>query len=773
VQGSTRLLTLVGPAGVGKTRLGLRLAAEVSEAYRDGVWFVNLTSVTDPSMLAHTVAQVMGARGEPGQSSLEALVQRLRGRHLLLVFDNCEHLLSACARFVGSLLGDCPQVHVMAISREPLDTVGDTIWRVPPLSLPTDRTEVAASEAVQLFAARVRAKDERFAVTGANSAEIGAICRQVDGLPLALELVAARVGNTTNPKSVPLPFRWPSSATRGRTGSPRKRTLRRTLDWSHRHLGEFERVLFRRLGVFAGSWDLSAAELICTDDRLSVDAVARGLDQLVAGSLAVVESHDQPVRYRLLDPIREYALEHLAAAAESDALFRRQLAYLVSLAEQYAPEELNANHVSLLERELENLRSAMARALEQGESESVLRLATAAGSLWYLRGYYAEGCDWLERGLALAGGDNTVARARALAWQGQLLQLRGEYAAAQRSIADALTRQRALGDAVGSALSMAMLGQLALMRGDIVRARGLCSEAAERLSELSHPGNVASRLQSGVIALELGEPEHARAVIDRCDAEGLHLSPPIAAWLMFLKARIAENSGHSTRARALLLETLQRSRALPERQAIVSALVELGHVEVDGQATAAALACFAEAVELAYTSDDRILLVRALEGLARCLATDRPSAAVRLAGATAGIRTRMGATPWPSDRRRTAAWLPKLVRRIRSHQRHSLWAAGQAESLEEVVALARSLAAGGASTSRAEQLTGRELEVVALLARALTNQQIAAELAISPATARTHVEHVLTKLGLHTRAQVAVWANQRHHGVRSLHLELT
>ncbi len=224
MQGSTRLLTLVGPAGVGKTRLGLRLAAEVSEAYRDGVWFVNLTSVTDPSMLAHTVAQVMGARGEPGQSPLEALVQRLRGRHLLLVFDNCEHLLSACARFVGSLLGACPQVHVVAISREPLDTVGDTIWRVPPLSLPTDRTEVAASEAVQLFAVRARAKDERFSVTGANSAEIGAICRQVDGLPLALELVAARVGNTTNPKSVPLPFRWPSSATRGRTGPPRKRT---------------------------------------------------------------------------------------------------------------------------------------------------------------------------------------------------------------------------------------------------------------------------------------------------------------------------------------------------------------------------------------------------------------------------------------------------------------------------------------------------------------------------------------------------------------------
>jgi non-specific serine/threonine protein kinase len=539
--------------------------------------------------------------------------------------------------------------------------------------------------------------------------------------------------------------------------------LRRTLEWSHRHLSEPERVLFRRLGVFAGSWDLPAAELICSDDRLSVVEVARALDQLVGGSLVVVDSHHKRVRYRFLDTIRDYALEQLQAAAESDAFFQRHLAYLVSVAEQHRPEELNANHAALLERELDNLRSAMARALEEGESESVLRLATAASSLWYLRGYYAEGCGWLERGLALAVDSNTAARARAVAWLGQLLQLRGDYSAAERSITEALARQRTLGDSVGCALSVGMLGQLALMRGDLVRARGLCSEAAERFSELAHPSNVASRLQSAVIAVELGELEHARAIIARCDAQGLDLSPPIAAWLVFLKARIAEASGDSALARTLLMDTLQRSRALPEQQAIMSALVEFGHVEVDGQATASALASFAEAVELAYRAGDRILLVRALEGLARCSVADRPAAATRLAGAAAGLRLRMGATPWPSDCRRLAAWLPEVVRGFRSHHRRSMWAAGRADSLDDVLALARSLTAGSASTSRADQLTEREREVVALLARALTNQQIAAELAISPATARTHVEHVLTKLGLHTRAQVAVWANQTRH----------
>jgi predicted ATPase/DNA-binding CsgD family transcriptional regulator len=765
VQGSTRLLTLVGPAGVGKTRLGLRLAALVSETYRDGVWFVDLASVCDPIMLTHAVAQVVGVRGEPGQSSLETLVQRLRSRHALLIFDNCERLLNACAQLVVTLLGACPQMHFLAISREPLETAGDTIWRVPPLSLPVarsaDRAQVAASDAAQLFLVRVRAHNERFQVTGANSAEIGALCRQLDGLPLALELVAARVRNMANPNvTTPLPLGRPAGATHGRAGPRRKRTLRRTLDWSHRHLSEPERVLFRRLGVFAGSWDLPAAELVCSDDRLSVVEVARGLDQLVAGSLVVVDSHHEPMRYRFLDTIRDYALEQLQASAESDAFFQRQLGYLVSIAEQHRPEELNANHAALLERELDNLRSAMARALEEGESEPVLRLATAASSLWYLRGYYAEGCGWLERGLALAVHRHTATRARAIAWLGQLLQLRGEYSAAERSITDALARQRTLGDAVGCALSVGMLGQLALMRGDLVRARGLCSEAAERFSELAHPSSVASRMQSAVIAVELGELEHAHAIIARCDAQGLDLSPPIAAWLVFLKARVAEASGDSTLARALLVDTLQRSRALPEQQAIMSALVELGHVEVDRQATASALASFVEAVELAYGAGDRILLVRALEGLARCSVADRPAAATRLAGAAAGLRLRMGATPWPSDCRRQAAWLPEVVRGFRSRHRRSMWAAGRADSLDDVVALARSLTAGNASMSRADQLTEREREVVALLARALTNQQIAAELTISPATARTHVEHVLTKLGLHTRAQVAVWANQ-------------
>jgi predicted ATPase/DNA-binding CsgD family transcriptional regulator len=765
VQRSSRLLTLVGPAGVGKTRLGLRLASLIGKAYQDGVRFVDLASVRDPIMLTHAVAHVVDACDQPGQSLLEALVQRLRGWDVLLILDSCEHLRDVCADLVVTLLGACPRLHCLAISREPLETVGDTIWRVPPLSLPTmtatNEAEVAASDAVQLFVSRAQARDARFLESGYNSAVIGSICRQLDGLPLALELVAARIGSTADPRArMALPFRRTSGATRNRVGRPRKPTLRGILDWSHGQLTETERVLLRRLGVFAGGWNLAAAEHICSDDRLSIGAVAQALDQLVGGSLVVVESRDETTRYRLLDTIRDYALQQLHAAAESATFFRRQLAYLVSISEQHAPEELNANHALLMERELDNLRATMVWALEHGEAESALRLATAASSLWYLRGYYAEGCFWLDRLLAPGGASNTVVSARATAWLGQLLQLRGEYLAAERSITDALARQRTLGDPVGCALSVAMLGQLALMRGDLVRARGLCSDAAERLSELAHPSDVASRLQSAVIAVELGELERAREVLDRCDAQGLELSLPVAAWHLFLKARIAQASGELIVARALLLESLQCSRAVREQQAIISALVELGHLEMEGQEIAGARASFAEAVELANGSGDRILLARALEGLARCSATDRPAVAFRLASAAAGLRSRMGATPWPSDRRRMAGWLPEVARGFRSRQRRSTWEAGRADSMYEVLDLVRGLTAPNAPVSRSAQLTVREREVVELLARALTNQQISAELAISPATARTHVEHVLTKLGLHTRAQVAVWASQ-------------
>jgi predicted ATPase/DNA-binding CsgD family transcriptional regulator len=765
VQVGARLLTIVGPAGVGKTRLGLRLAASLGGSYPDGVWFVDLASVADTAMVAHTVARVLEVRQEPGQSALQALAGRLQNSQLLLILDNCEAVLDACAKLAPTLCDSCPRLHLLAISREPMETAGDTIWRVPPLSLPgttAGRAEVASSEAVKLFVTRARARDSQFSVTTANCAEIGALCRQLGGLPLALELVAARTWPSPGGEETrQLRLELAREVRGGRHRLQQQQILRTTLDWAHSHLTPSQRMLFRRLGVFAGNWSLDIARVVCADEHLSAGVVATELERLVDASLVVVEPQAAGTQYRLLDTVRGYAREQLRAAAELDALHLRLLMQLVYLTERVPPEALDPDHAALLEANLENVRTAMFWALTNGEAEYALRLATGTCSLWYFRGYYVEGCDWLERGLAVPWGAHTVTRARAAAWLGQLLQFRGEYTAAERWITHALEQHQALGDPLGCALSLGMLGQLVLMRGDLMRARGLCAEASERLTALDHSTNVASRLQSAIIAIELADFERANEVIGRCEAQPLESQLALAAWLRFLKGRLAEATGDLALAHSLLLEALQMSRTVPDQQATVTVLIELGHTQLERDSTAEALVSFAEAVELAQRSGERTQLARALEGVARSVAADQPAAAIRLAGAADRLRSAMGAIAWPSDRRRLAVWLPDARRSLKPRQYRAAWPARQASDVGQAVALARSLATAHASPARGDVLTLREQQVVALLAGALTTRQIATQLCISPATARTHVEHVLAKLGLHTRAQVVFWANQR------------
>jgi predicted ATPase/DNA-binding CsgD family transcriptional regulator len=763
VQVGARLLTIVGPGGVGKTRLGMRLAAKVGSAYPGGVWFVDLASVPDPTMLADVVCRVLGVSGEPGQSSLQALIERLRNVRLLLVMDSCERSPDACADFAVALLAGCPLLQLLAISREPLETEGDAIWRVPPLDLPpvtAGPAEVAASDAVQLFVARARAHTSRFSVSGANYAEIARMCRSVGGMPLALEVIAAHVGGSADLARLTRVRTSDRRHTGVRRRGPQQQIVRETLDWAHGQMTASQRLLFRRLGVFEGTWDLAATQAVCCDHRLSPDTAATQLERLVAAALVTAEPQPYGPRYRLLDPVRSFAVEQLHAADEVDATYRRLLIYMVSLAERVPPEALNQDHAALLERDLENLRTSLFWAVTRAEADFALRLATAACSLWYFRGYFTEGCDWLERALALPGDLNTLARASAAGWLGQLLQFRGEYASAEMWIKYALDRQQVLGDPLGSALSVGMLGQLLLMRGDLGRARSLCAEASERLSKLGHPANIATRLQSAIIAIELSELAFAREVVGQCQAQDLDSQPPLAAWLRLVEARLAEAAGDQALAFKLLSEALEMSRAVSQQQAIVTSLVELGHVQLERNSNAQAMESFAEAIELAHQSGERIQLARALEGLARGYAAHQPAAAVRLAGAADRLRIAMGAIAWPSDKRRLEAWLPATRRKLKPQPYRAAWQAGHAIDTDQAVALARRLRTDAGPRLRAEGLTARERQVVELLARAHTTRQIAAELAISPATARTHVDHVLAKLGLHTRAQVVLWARQ-------------
>ncbi len=326
LQAETRLLTLVGPSGVGKTRLALQLGADMDGIFPDGTWLVDLSPIADPALVPQALADVLGVHQQPGQSWLQELTRVLRQRRLLAVLDNCEHQLGACAELVEDLLRACPELHVLATSLQPLGAAGETTWRVPPLALPSataeDVEQLTASEAVQLFVARVRARLPDFVLGEHNARLVADICRRLDGLPLALELVAARVESLgLSEVTARLGDRFALAVGANRTAPSRQRTLQAALAWTCNLLDGQEQVLLRRLAVFAGGWTLVAAEAVCGGgDDLPAARVMEVLERLVTKSLVVADHGGASVRYRLLETIRAYALEQLSAAQETAAL---------------------------------------------------------------------------------------------------------------------------------------------------------------------------------------------------------------------------------------------------------------------------------------------------------------------------------------------------------------------------------------------------------------------------------------------------------------------
>jgi DNA-binding CsgD family transcriptional regulator len=605
---------------------------------------------------------------------------------------------------------------------------------------------------VHLLLVRARQHGNRFTVTRANFARVAELCRELGGLPLALELAAARLST----RAIPL-----FATDLGGQPLDRERIISGALDWSHDQLTHSQQILFRRLSVFAGSWGVAAASSIAGGEGLPPRAIPSTLEGLIKAALVVQDPAQVGTRYRLLDVVRDYALDKLRASGEEDSQRCHFAVHMLELAEQVPPEALSSAHALLLEAEIDNLRAALAWTIRAGDAERAMRLATAGCSLWYFRGHYAEGCEWLERALRLRSPTTLRARARATAWLGLLLQFQGQYGSAERWLTHAVELHEASDDARGAAVASAMLAQLSLMRGDVARGLTLCSKAAERLEELGMPAHVASQIQVGVAAIELGDFERAATVVRRCKARDLDAHGALGAWLRFLEGRLATASGELELAQTYLVQALDVSRELHEQTAVITALVELGNVELERNATPAARHAFAEAIELARRSGERIQLARALEGIGCALSADRPSLAVRLVSAASRLRSLMNARPWPRDRRRVAEWLPKMKRTLLSDDYRSAWDEGRSTDTEQAASLVRALSAGSnPRETSTPSFTPRERQILALLARALTNEQIALQLAIRPATARTHVERVMLKLGLHRRAELVLWAIQ-------------
>jgi DNA-binding CsgD family transcriptional regulator/tetratricopeptide (TPR) repeat protein len=600
-----------------------------------------------------------------------------------------------------------------------------------------------------------------------NVRVVAEICRDLDGLPLALELVAARVESLGLAEvAARLEDRFALAVGANRAAPPRQRTLQAALDWSYSLLDDHERLVLRRLGVFVGGWTLAAAKSICAGDELGQEQVVEALGRLVTKSLVVADHDGLGVRYRLLESVRAYAASQLAATGQTFELQGRHATYMLQLVERIPHQALTAAQAALLRSEADNVRAALEWAVERDRGELGLRLAAAAFSLWMSTGHYVEGMTWVDRLLALPStAAPSPARSTALAYNGQFRLMVGDYALARAHGVAALEEQQAQGDELGMALTLEMLGNVALQRGELAEADRLHGDAAQRKRHLGRERlRVSDVLPRGLIAHEAGDADRIRQLAAEVeDTAETDQQPVWLAGALHLRALAAATDGDSATAAGLLERALTLHRPADDQEGIVKSLTALGHVRMDQGQRLAALDAFAEAMQRAQMSGERIRLIQALEGCARCFAAGDADAAVRLAGATDAHRRVLGARPWPTEQRYLDSWLGQARRTLGVRGYARAWEDGQASTLTQAVNLAEALTVGlrAAPAPTRVLLTPREQEVAILLAQGLTNKQVAAELVLSTATVRSHVEHILTKLDLRSRAQIAAWASQQ------------
>lgn len=528
--GSTRLLTLTGSGGTGKTRLSLQAAAELLEQFHDGVWFVEFATVEDGSVVTETVAAALDLRQEPERSLVTTLTSFLRNKQLLLILDNCEHVVAACARLAETLLRSCPQLRILASSREPLGIAGETAWPLPPLSLPNHWRDLGDGpdayerlseyEAVRLFIDRATLARPAFQPTNDNIVTIAQICWRLDGIALAIELAAARIRVLTLQQIVDrLDDRFHLLTTGSRTAVPRQQTLRSLIDWSHDLLSEPERVLFRRLSVFARGRTLESIEAVCSDDILEQWQIVDLLTQLVDKSLVYVEK--TPLsggRYYMLESIWDYANEKLVAAGEADVFRARHLDYFMTYAEKIAPQLRGPQQKEWLDRveqEDMNFRFGIETSQElPGEATKGLRLMTATQRFVEVKGLFKEAREHFTKLLAHPdAATRDPLRARALAAAGRHAWVADDMPATLALHTEALEIFRELGDNRGAAQALADLGFHALDAQDKDRAKTLLDEAAS-LAESLNDARLTAHIQHirGVIAATDGDFERAFAL---------------------------------------------------------------------------------------------------------------------------------------------------------------------------------------------------------------------------------------------------------------------
>jgi predicted ATPase/class 3 adenylate cyclase/tetratricopeptide (TPR) repeat protein len=691
-----RLLALTGPGGTGKTRLALEIAGGLVQAFPDGLVFVGLAAVHDPRLVVPTIAQALGISEAPGQSLQETLAAQLRDRRLLLVLDNFEQVLPAAAMVV-ELLAACPRLKALVTSRAALHVSGEHTYPVPPLSLPdqasADTPDVASSDAVALFAERAQAVDPSFAVTDANAPLLIEICRRLDGLPLAIELAAARIRLLSSQALLSRLERRLGLLKGGARDLPaRQQTLRATLDWSYELLEPEERTLFARLAVFAGGCSVEAAEAVCgLEDDLDVLAGLEALDDK-----NLLQPHDGPDgdrRVVLLETVREYGLERLAECGETDAVARRHAAYYLALAEQAEPELLGPEQggwYERLEADLDNFRAVLDWALAHQQPEVIVRLAAPAlAFLWVDRGHMSEGRRWLDAALEHRDSLSRPALAKAL-FVRSFLSLRsgGHDRQVDRQLGESLSLFQELEDTAWTVAALSMLGQAAERAGELDRAVRLHTQAVTLARDGASDWHQAMALGNlGLSLLKSNEPARAQAPLDesltRFRAVG---DPDGIAVVVSALAMLALGHGDHNRASSLLEQALTLARTTGAIRPTGYYLADLGIVALHQADYEHAATLFQEALRLAHQIEDKTMIAQCLWGMAAVAARSNGQAvrAVRLWATAVNLHS-LAIPPFvvrPLEER----LLTPLRDALGDDEFRTQWATGQALPLADAIA---------------------------------------------------------------------------------------
>ncbi|MFD9660950.1 protein kinase [Rhodococcus sp. NPDC059968] len=734
----SRLVTLTGIGGVGKTRLAMRIASAVQREYDDGVRLVELGELRDESSLVDAIAGALGLRDHSVRPLREVLIEFLAPRQVLLIFDNCEHMVDAVAELAGPLLYTCPRLRILATSREPLGLGGEAVLRVPPLAVPDPERKPSLRglpkyDAVSLFVERGAAAVPGFALTEENAAAVAGICHRLDGLPLPIELAAARL-RAMSPEQIlgRLTDRY-ALLTRGSRGAPtRQQTLRLCIDWSFELCTAGEQLVWGRVAVFAGSFELDAAERVCGAD-LDPGELLDTLTSLVEKSILIREEYGSVVRFRMLETLREYGFEKLTQTGEALALRRRHRDWYEALALDAEAEWISARQldwIARLKREQPNLREALEFGIDDDPAAG-LRTAAALRWFWTSQGLYNEGRRWLDHLLARYPVEPTVDRIKALYCASVMADVQGDLESGAALVAEARTLTARTSDPMMRALVADADGTLALYNGDLERARSRLDTALAEFRERGERTLETSALYLlGTTYGLSGSTERAVESLERVLAiTEMHGEKVYRSHSLWALGIAVWQQGDADRAIRLLDQSLELTRQVRSPRFAAACLEALAWIACERRDAARAA-----------------LLMGAAEGLARSV------------GSAVVIHSNLFVYQQNCDQAARKRLGGKVFEEAYRKGRSLNFDAAIAYALHE-----QQPAASTPATGASPRLTKRERQVADLIAEGLTNHAIADRLVISPRTAQGHVEHILAKLGFTSRTQVAAWVVEQAH----------